>query len=115
MGVTAANVPLEVGFDAPECVRDALAAIGRTEDVRFAPSGRRLAIACLVGQGIALADVAITVGESGPEIAVTSLDLLDSTALSDPHGIDFVDDDTLVVANRGGGVAVLRLPSVRRR
>ena len=111
MGVTASNVPLEVGFDAPEHVRDALAAIGRTEDVRFAPSGRRLAIACLVGQGIALADVAITVGESGPEIAVTSLDLLDSTTLSDPHGIDFVDDDTLVVANRGGGVAVLRLPS----
>jgi DNA-binding beta-propeller fold protein YncE len=111
MGQSAANVQLEVGFDAPEGVRAALAAIGRTEDVRFAPSGRRLAIACFVGQGIALADVAITVGESGPEIAVTSFDLLESTALNDPHGVDFVDDDTLVVANRGGGVAVLRLPS----
>lgn len=110
MGVRAASVPLEVDFDAPPSVRDTLAVIGRTEDIRFAPGGRRLAIACFVGQGIALADIEISRGGSGPEIAVTSLDLLDSRALADPHGIDFLDDDTLVVGNRGGGVAVLRLP-----
>jgi hypothetical protein len=105
-------VPLEIGFDAPQSVRDALAAIGRTEDVRLAPGGRRLAIAGFERDLIAIAGIEISVTESGPpEIALTGLDELTSTALSEPHGFDFVDDDTLVVANRGGGIAVFRLPA----
>jgi hypothetical protein len=104
-------VSVEIGFDAPSDVRDALAALGRTEDVRLAPSGRRLAIACFARERIAVADVDIGISPSGPEIAVTSLDHLASPALREPHGLDFVDDDTLVVGNRAGGVAVLRLPA----
>ena len=84
--------------------------MGRTEDVRFAPSGRRLAFACYADERIAVADVEITRSASGPEIAVTSLELLQSPALHEPHGIDFVDDDTLVVGNRAGGIVPLRLP-----
>jgi hypothetical protein len=111
MIVSAGTVPLEIGFDAPAAVRDAIASMGRTEDVRLAPSGRRLAFACLASELIAVADVEITVSASGrPEIAVTSLDQFQSPELRQPHGIDFVDDDTLIVGNRGGGVAVFRLP-----
>src|SRR5262249_7198615 len=29
----------------------------------------------------------------------------------EPHGLDFLDEETLVVGNRGGSVVVLRLPS----
>ncbi len=83
---------------------------GRTEDVRFSPSGKRLAIACFTSGQIAVAEVRITVSELRPEIAVTSLDLLASTELSEPHGVDFVDEDTLLVANRGGGLGVFRIP-----
>jgi DNA-binding beta-propeller fold protein YncE len=108
--VKAGAVPLEIGFDASADVRDDLAALARTEDVRFSPSGRRLAIAGFAGELIAIADVEITTSESGPEIAVTSLDQLESAALREPHGLDFVDDDTLAVGNRGGGVEVFRLP-----
>ena len=111
MGVRAAMASAEIGFDAPPSVRDALAALGRTEDVRFSPSGKRLAIACFTSGHIAVAGVRITVSEAGPEIAVTSLDLLASTELSEPHGVDFVDEDTLVVANRSGGLGVFRIPS----
>jgi hypothetical protein len=109
MSVTT-GASLEIGFDAPPDVRDALAALGRTEDVRLAPSGRRLAIACFARDRIAVAEVEINVSPSGPAIAVTSLDLVASPALREPHGLDFVDDDTLVVGNRAGGVAMLRLP-----
>src|SRR5512144_1482980 len=36
---------LELHYTAPQSVTDALASLGRTEDVRFSPSNRRLAVA----------------------------------------------------------------------
>lgn len=104
------STDLEIAFEAPAEVRDALAAMGRTEDVRLAPGARRLAFACYANELIAVADLEIDVSASGPSIQVTSLSQLESTALREPHGLDFLDDDTLVVGNRAGGVAVFRLP-----
>lgn len=104
-------VSLEVGFDAPVAVRDALAAMGRTEDIRLAPSRRRLAFAGYGGGRIAVADVEITSPPSGPEVAVTSLDWLGSPHLHEPHGVDFIDDDTVIVADRVSGIFVFRLPA----
>ena len=45
-------------------------------------------------------------------MAITRLRELASSSLHDPHGVDFLDEETLVVGNRRGGVVVLRLPSV---
>lgn len=103
-------LPLQIDFDAPPAVRDALARMGRTEDVRLAPSGKRLAIACYARGRIAVADLELDVSSSPPAIAVTSFDELSSSTLSEPHGIDFADDDTLVVAARAGSLAVFALP-----
>jgi Lipoprotein LpqB beta-propeller domain len=108
--VGSGTVTLEVGFEAPAAVRDALAAMGRTEDIRLSPNGRRLAFAGYGGGRIAIADVEFTSTASGPEVAVTSLDWLASPDLREPHGVDFVDDDTLVVADRIAGIFVFRLP-----
>lgn len=101
----------EVGFDASPSAREALAALGRSEDVRFAPGGRRLAIAGFAANAIAIADVEIARSAEGPEIAVRSIDLLPSAALREPHGLDFLDDDTVVVGNRSGGISVFRVPA----
>jgi DNA-binding beta-propeller fold protein YncE len=105
-GSPAARIP----FEAPRDVRAVLETLGRTEDLRFAPSGRRLAIASFENERIVVADVQITGSASGPEVAVTAVEQLASSSLREPHGLDFIDEETLVVANRGGGVAVLRLP-----
>ena len=102
-------VPHEIAFEAPAHVHDALGALARTEDVRLSPSGRRLAIAGFANGRIAIAEVEITRTAAGPEVAVTAVEHVESPAFQDPHGVDFVDEDVLVVANRGGGVAVLRL------
>lgn len=102
-------VPLEIAFDAPPAVREALARLARTEDVRFSPSGKRLAIAGFAKGRIAIADVEIARNGSGPRVAVTGIQELASPALEDPHGLDFADEETLVVGNRGGGVAVFGL------
>ena len=57
MVVDARPVSHEIEIEAEQAVQDALAHLGRTEDVRFAPSGRRVALACYSDARIALADV----------------------------------------------------------
>ena len=76
--------------------------------MRFAPSGGRLALAGFRNDRIAVADVEV----AGTTVAITRLRELASSSLHDPHGVDFLDEETLVVGNRRGGVVVLRLPSV---
>ena len=110
MAVRIGALPLQIEFDAPVAVREALDALGRTEDVRLAPGGHRLAIACYADAKIAVAKLEITASGSPPEVTVSSIDILASPVLREPHGIEFVDDDTLLVGNRVGGIAALRLP-----
>jgi hypothetical protein len=98
-----------IEFEATDAVREALASMGRTEDVRLAPDGRRLALACYARDQIAVADVEISRSEEVTRVAVTAVELLASPLVREPHGVDWRDPQTLVVANRGGGVAVLRL------
>ena len=105
----AATTPRALDFDAPNRVRETLARLGRTEDVRFSPSGRRLAFASYDRAQIAVADVRIARSATGPDIAVTRIDLLSGKGLREPHGVDFADEDTLVVGNRSGGIGVFRL------
>jgi len=53
----------------------------------------------------------IATSAAGPHVTLTGGVELSSPALSSPHGLDFIDDDTLIVANRDGGVAVFKLPT----
>jgi len=100
-----------VAFDAPPGVRAALNALGRTEDARFSASGRRLAIACYAAGQIAVADVDVARSAVGPVVSLIRLHQFASPSLEEPHGLDFVDEETLVVANRAGGIALFRLPA----
>jgi DNA-binding beta-propeller fold protein YncE len=102
----------EVAFEAPGHVREELAALGRTEDVRLSPRGTRLAVACYSRSQIAVAELEIARASSDGRltVAVGQLAFHDAPSLEEPHGVDFVDDETLVVANRGGELTLLRLP-----
>ena len=106
-----AVTPEPLAVVASDAVRETLAALGRTEDVRLAPSGRRLAIACYAIDRIAVADVVLT----GSEVRIERIGLLSSSALGEPHGIDFVDEDTIVVTGRKSGLGVFRLPAPTAR
>jgi Lipoprotein LpqB beta-propeller domain len=99
----------QIALEMPSEAREVLGSLGRTEDIRLAPNGRRVAIACYWRDGIAVGDVELARTPSGPAAALTRLELLNSPVLREPHGLDWRDDETLVVANRAGGVALLRL------
>lgn len=106
-GSPAGAAPEPIALVAPDDVSERLAVLGRTEDVRLSPNGKRLAIACYAIDRIAVADIALTASE----IRISRLELLSSTELGEPHGVDFLDDQTVVVAGRRSGLGVFRLPA----
>jgi DNA-binding beta-propeller fold protein YncE len=101
----------EISLDAPPRVRDALKRIGRTEDVCFSPNNRRMALACLGRDTLAIVDVAIKSNSGRPHVAITGAAEYSSPHLMTPHGVDFLDNDTIIVGNREGKAVAFRLPS----
>ncbi len=77
----------------------------RTEDVRFSPSGRMLALVATNG-----CIYLMVVDTTARPVAVTRSVELRSASLASPHGIDFVREDMVAVANRGGLVTFYIVP-----
>jgi len=111
MGGTAMETgDIEIAFEAPEPVRAALQNLGRTEAVRFSPNQRRLALAGIARNSVAIVDIEIAQNGERPHVTVTDVVELTAPGLEYPHGVDFLDDDELLVVARRGPPAVLRLP-----
>jgi hypothetical protein len=87
--------------------------MGRTEDVRFSPDHKRLAVACIIRNRVTLFDVDVAGVDGSMRVDLTNCVDLSSPALHGPHGLDFIDDETLIVANREGDVAIFKLPACR--
>ena len=100
----------EVDYTPSPEVRRAIAGLGRTEDIRFSPNNRRLAIAEFDHNQIAVLDIEIGLHGRRPHVMLTGGVQVRSTSLKQPHGVDFIDDETIIVASRGGNVALFRLP-----
>lgn len=96
--------------EASDEILDVISSIGRTEDVKFSPSNRRLVLAGYATSQIAVFDIRV---ELSREIKIVILDyfIISSPSLKFPHGISFIDDDTIIVANREGYVEVFKLPA----
>lgn len=91
-------------------VASALDALGRTEDVHLSPDNRRLAVAGHLSNRVLVLGIDIDWGGDEPRVRLHSPQPLVSRALSYPHGLCWSSDDTLLVANRQGGVPVFRIP-----
>jgi hypothetical protein len=100
----------QIGFEAPENVREVIASLGRTEDVRFSPSNRRLAVVGHVTNKIAVFDVVIDPFRNPKSIIITGVTEISSSDLKSPHGLDFIDDNRVIVANRGGEACIFEVP-----
>jgi hypothetical protein len=101
---------MKIEYRAADHVRAIINSLGRTEDVRFSPSNRRLAIAAFNRSRIAVFDVEIAKLGGTPDVSLTGAVEISSSSLRYPHGVDFLDDETLAVANREGDVAIFKIP-----
>lgn len=102
---------MEIEYKASDEVRDVIASLGRTEDVRFSPNNRRLAIAAFRQNAVAVFDVEVERVGGKPRVTLSRVAKCTSPCLNYPHGLDFIDDDTIAVVSRGGNVPVLKLPA----
>jgi len=91
-------------------VLEKVAGLARTEDIRFSPNGKKLAVAGYAKNSVVIFDVEIKAGDAAPQITLTGYVELEAEAFKFPHGIDFVDDETMVIANRKGVVTVIDMP-----
>lgn len=87
-----------------------IASIGRTEDVVFSPDGGRLAIIGHLANRLLLLSIDRRSTGDEPPLHLHSPLLLESSALAYPHGAFWIDEQTLVVANRGGAACIFRVP-----
>ena len=102
---------MRIGFSTTPNVREILASLGRTEDVVFSPCGQRLAVVGFISGSIAIFDIAIEATATGKSIFLTSGSLVAAPDLKSPHGIAFVDEETVVVANRDGDLCLFGIVS----
>lgn len=98
---------MELIVNANTAIRGRLDAIGRTEDLRFSPSGRVLAIAGFEENRILI--FGISSGDDG-HIALTGGAEIVSPNINKPHGLDFLDEERIIVANREGATEIFCLP-----
>src|SRR5262249_44945619 len=60
-------------------------------------------------------DICIAYPPNGPNIILTAAAAIYSTHFKEPHGLDFIDEETIIVANRAGDLLTLKLPSGKIR
>lgn len=77
----------------------------RSEDVRFSPSGRRLALVATDG-----CLLLFSVDIDARPVRVEGQVEFRSRALLVPHGVEFLSEDVVVVANRNGNLVFFRIP-----
>ena len=95
----------EIPMIATENVALAIASIGRTEDVAISPDGERLAIA-LFNEG-KIYMVRFNIKDDMVEVVSTTMN--EAPYLANPHGLMFLDNYTLIIANRNGGLSTVQL------
>jgi hypothetical protein len=100
----------EIEATGPAGVAEAISGLGRTEDLCFSPDGRRVAITCFHQRAIAVVDVEVSGGEASPSVVHTAITRLVAEELEQPHGVDWLDDRTLIVADRAGRIGLLAVP-----
>lgn len=101
---------MEVAFAASDGVRASLAQIGRTEDVVISPDGTRFAVAGFARHCILIVGIEVDPGTVPARVTLSNAWEVESASFCNPHGVFWIDERTLIVANRDGLLAIVELP-----
>jgi DNA-binding beta-propeller fold protein YncE len=99
-----------LNYGASPQIRATIAGLGRTEDVRFSPDERCLAIVENRTNTIHFFEVNIKGAGVEQSINLSAHAAISSDALDYPHGLDFLGNNHFVVANRAGELAFFKFP-----
>ena len=93
-------------------VRKALNELGRTEDVKFSTDCRRLAIAGFLKNNILIVNTDIEQAARDKRVTLSDCITITSQSFNAPHGLFFIDNETIIVVNREGAATILKLPQM---
>jgi len=99
-----------IRYLASKGTRDLIADMGRTEDLKFSPDSRWIAIAGYRTNRIYVFAVRIFSRNGTKTIEIGKAASIRSASILEPHGIEFLGTDHLIVANRSGFIEILPLP-----
>jgi WD40 repeat protein len=85
--------------------------MGRTEDLKFSPDGRWMAIAAFTNNLIHLFRISSCSEDDPFRIEIGNPLTIKSDALLNPHGIDFLSGDKIIAANRAGRMTLFEIPN----
>ena len=110
MGKNLHHETTKLKFSPSKNVTAAFERLGRTEDAHFSPDGKRLALAGFKSNRLMIVDVQFE--NRNNVISIVSRDYLEiaGPSLKNPHGIFWINDSTIIVASRFGGVDIFQLP-----
>ena len=98
-----------------EITTDFLNKIGRTEDIRFSPDNKKLAIAGYHENSILILDIDVLDTNEMQEVKIIKCVKIISKQINGPHGVEFKDNDYIIVANRNARLLLFDirdLPSI---
>jgi hypothetical protein len=88
----------------------ALSHIGRTEDIHISPDGRYLALAAYLTNKILMMRINANQKKGKWSIELKESFEITSPSLNQPHGIFWIDNEHIIVANRSTDTAIFELP-----
>jgi len=103
-------IPTKLKFNALKCADEIVHSLQRTEDIKFSPSGSRVAVASYLENTISIFDVSITGSRNSKKVDLINAVMISSGDLKHPHGLDFIDEEKILVTNREGLVLFFEVP-----
>nr|WP_294841262.1 hypothetical protein [uncultured Methylotenera sp.] len=104
---------MEINFESTEDILNKLRSIGRTEDLAFSPNNSKLAIASYALSKVLIFDINITSSYPTPKISLDSACEINSPSIHLPHGIAWINNNTIIVANRSSNATILEIPDTK--
>lgn len=104
---------MEIAYTASDEVLNVINSFERVEDIRFSPDNQRLAVAGYTKDRLLILNIKIILSPSSPQITITDPLEIESSSLKKPHGLFWVNNETLIVTSRGGDTSIFRLPQSR--
>jgi WD40 repeat protein len=99
-----------IPYTAPPHVQGVISAMGRTEDAAFSPDYKRLAVAGFTRDRLFLYSIRVRRQNGTKTVEIENCGVIRAKCLHQPHGIAFIGNDHLVVANRDGYIHILKIP-----
>ena len=103
---------LEIDLETTSEILATLNAIGRTEDLAFSPDNSKLAIASYELNKVLIFNIKVDTSILKPKVYLSNLCEINSSNFSLPHGIAWVNNETIIVANRVSHAVVIKTPDI---